>query len=91
MLLGFDTPAYKFDSDRVKTLSFEEERSMKRTQGILMILVFTASLSVTAQTTPSIPVTVDCAAGQSLNRTLAKLDKNVAPDLCTDSELVRND
>jgi hypothetical protein len=51
---------------------------MKRTQGILMISVFTASLSVTAQTTPSIPVTVDCAAGQSLNRTLAKLDKNVA-------------
>lgn len=54
---------------------------MKRTQGILMILVFTASLSVTAQTKRSIPVTVDCAAGQSLNRTLAKLDKNVATNV----------
>jgi len=51
---------------------------MKRTQGILMILMF-ASVSVMAQTSPfSIPVTVNCAVGQSLNRTLAKLDKHLA-------------
>ena len=52
---------------------------MNRTQEILMMLVLTTSLSVTAQTSmPSIPVRVDCAAGQSLNRTLAKLDKHGA-------------
>ena len=54
---------------------------MKRTyqQGILMTLMCTAWLSVMAQTLPSsIPVTVNCATGQSLNRTLAKLDKHVA-------------
>src|SRR5215467_10272319 len=43
-------------------------------QGILMMLMFAGWLSVVAVSS----ITVDCAAGQSLNRTLAKLDKHAA-------------
>jgi hypothetical protein len=48
---------------------------MKTThQGILMLLVLSASITMAQTSTPSIPVTVDCSNGQSLNRTLAKLN-----------------
>lgn len=42
--------------------------------GILMLLVLSASITMAQTSTPSIPVTVDCSNGQSLNRTLAKLN-----------------
>jgi hypothetical protein len=52
---------------------------MKRAnqQGILMLLVLVASVTVAQTSTPSIPVTVDCGSGQSLNRTLSRLDKHL--------------
>jgi hypothetical protein len=44
--------------------------------GILASVILVASSAVTQQAAPPIPVTVDCNAGQSLNRTLAKLEKH---------------
>jgi hypothetical protein len=51
---------------------------MKRSnQGILMLLVLVASVAAAETTsTPSVPVTVDCSLGQSLNRALSQLDKH---------------
>src|SRR3954453_22193435 len=46
--------------------------------GILMLLVLSASITMAQTPTESIPVTVDCSNGQSLNRTLAKL-KTIFP------------
>ena len=43
---------------------------------ILISLAFGVSAALAQTTAPSIPITVDCNAGQSLNRTLAKLDKH---------------
>jgi hypothetical protein len=42
--------------------------------GILVLLVLSASMTMAQTSTTSIPVTVDCSNGQSLNRTLAKLN-----------------
>jgi hypothetical protein len=52
---------------------------MKRTnqQGILMLVVLAAAVAVAQTPTASIPVFVDCSSGQSVNRTLAKLDKHL--------------
>lgn len=45
-------------------------------RGILISLAFAVSAALAQTTAPSIPITVDCGAGQSLNRTLSKLDKH---------------
>ena len=52
---------------------------MKRAdqQGILVLLFLVASVAMAETSTAPIPVTVDCSSGQSLNRTLSKLDKHV--------------
>src|SRR5436305_11977533 len=47
-------------------------------RGILILFVLAASVVMAQNSAPSIPVTVDCSIGQSLNRTLSKLDKQVA-------------
>ena len=48
---------------------------MKNTHpGILMLLVLSSSVALAQTSIPSTPVTVDCSNGQSLNRTLAKLN-----------------
>jgi hypothetical protein len=44
--------------------------------GTLASVLLVASSAVAQKAAPSIPVAVDCNAGQSLNRTLAKLDKH---------------
>lgn len=44
-----------------------------RTRGILIFLIFVASVAVAETSTPS--VTVDCNSGQSLNATLSKLNR----------------
>lgn len=50
---------------------------MNRTKmGILMSLVLVASVAMAQTSTPSIPVTVDCSKGQSLNGRLSQLDKH---------------
>ena len=46
-------------------------------RGILMLWFVLASVAIAQTSAPSIPVTVDCSSGQSLNRTLSKLDKHV--------------
>ena len=51
---------------------------MKKTNwGILMLLVLPVSVAVAQKSTPSIPVTVDCNKGESLNRTLSKLNTHL--------------
>src|ERR1700736_1311915 len=42
----------------------------------LVLLVLVASVAVAETSTPSVPVTVDCSLGQSLNRALSQLDKH---------------
>jgi hypothetical protein len=50
---------------------------MNRTKrGILMSLVLAASIAVAETSAPSIPVSVDCSKGQSLNGTISQLDKH---------------
>jgi hypothetical protein len=44
--------------------------------GILISLVLVVSASLAQTSVPSIPISVDCSAGQSLNRALSKLDKH---------------
>ena len=44
-------------------------------RGIWTLLVLVASVAVAETSTPSIPITVDCSLGQSLNRALSQLDK----------------
>jgi hypothetical protein len=52
---------------------------MKQTNwAILLLLVLAASVAGAQTSTPSIPITVDCGNGQSLNRTLSKLEKHAA-------------
>lgn len=51
---------------------------MKTIRRVLVLCVLVASLAVAETMAQSIPVTVDCSSGQSLNRTLSKLDKQVA-------------
>jgi hypothetical protein len=51
---------------------------MKIIRGILALCVLSASLATAKAAAQSIPVTVDCSSGQSLNRALSKLDKQVA-------------
>lgn len=49
---------------------------MKVNLGILVLLVSAASLAQQRSVAESIPVSVDCSTGQSLNRTLSELDKS---------------
>jgi len=51
---------------------------MKTIRGILVLCILLASLAIAETAAQSIPVAVDCTSGQSLNRTLSKLDKQVA-------------
>lgn len=51
---------------------------MKKTSfEILMLLVLPTSIALAQTPTQSIPITVDCGNGQSLNRTISKLEKHV--------------
>jgi len=51
---------------------------MKRINlGILLLWVSVASVAAAQTSAPSIPVSVDCNNGQSLSKTLAKLDKQI--------------
>ena len=45
-------------------------------RGILMSLMLVASIAAADTSASSIPVSVDCSKGQSLNGTLSKLDKH---------------
>ena len=52
---------------------------MKRISlGILLLWVSVASVAAAQTSAPSIPVSVDCNSGQSLNRLLSKLDKETS-------------
>src|SRR5579864_3936567 len=51
---------------------------MKKTNlGILTLLVLPTSIALAQTSTQSIPITVDCGNGQSLNRTISRLEKHV--------------
>jgi hypothetical protein len=44
-------------------------------RGVLMLLILVALVAAAETSTPSVPVTVDCSNGQSLNQALSQLDK----------------
>jgi hypothetical protein len=45
--------------------------------GILILLLSLVSVALAQTSIPSVPLTVDCSRGQSLNRTLSRLDKHL--------------